>query len=90
MVSKRKAPVQDYAQPKRFPMGRPFTMHEGASSGVKSREAISLQRDDDGDDDDDDDILVIIKLYITGSDRVRVQAGFLQKPEPDAIPYQVG
>ena len=41
-------------------------------------------------DDDDYDILVIIKLYITGSDRVRVQAGFLQKPEPNPIPYQVG
>ena len=39
------------------------------------------------DDDDDDDILVIIKLYIIGSDQVRVQAGFLQKPEPDPIPY---
>ena len=45
MDSKGKAPVKDYAQSKRLPMGRPFTMHEGASSGVKSREAISLQRD---------------------------------------------
>ena len=26
-------------------MGRPFKMHKGASSGVKSREVISLQRD---------------------------------------------
>ena len=26
-------------------MGRPFKMHEGASSGVKSSEATSLQRD---------------------------------------------
>ena len=44
MASKGKAPLQGYAQPKRLPMGRPFTMREGASSGVKSREAISLQR----------------------------------------------
>ena len=42
MASKGKAFVQDYAQLKRLPMGQPFTMHEGASSGVKSREAISL------------------------------------------------
>ena len=45
MASKGKAPVQDYSQPTRFPVGRPFKMHGGASSGVKSSEAISLQRD---------------------------------------------
>ena len=42
---KGKAPVQDYSQPKRLPVGRPFKMHEGASFGVKSSEAISFQRD---------------------------------------------
>ena len=40
MAPKGKAHVQDYSQPK-----RPFKMHEGASSGVKSSEATSLQRD---------------------------------------------
>ena len=45
MAPKRKAPVQDYSQPKRLPAGRPFKMHEGASSGVKSSGATSLQRD---------------------------------------------
>ena len=37
MDSKGKAPVQDYAQSKRLPMGRPFTMHEGASSRSEER-----------------------------------------------------
>ena len=45
MASKGKAPVQDYSQPKRLPAGRPFKMHEGASSGVKSSGATSLQGD---------------------------------------------
>ena len=45
MAPKGKAPVQDYSQPKRLPAGRLFKMHEGASSGVKSSEATSLQRD---------------------------------------------
>ena len=45
MASKRKAPIQDYSQPKRLPAGRPFKMHEGISSGVKSSEATSLQGD---------------------------------------------
>ena len=35
MDPKGKAPAQDYVQSKRLPMGRPFIMHEGASSGVK-------------------------------------------------------
>ena len=43
MASKAKAPVRDYSQPKRLLAGRPFKMHEGASSGVKSSEATSLQ-----------------------------------------------
>ena len=45
MAPKGKALVQDYSQPKRLPAGWPFKMHEGASSGVKSSEATSLQRD---------------------------------------------
>ena len=45
MALKGKAPVQDYSQPKRLPAGRPFKMHEGASSGVKSSGATSLQGD---------------------------------------------
>ena len=31
MVSKGKTPVQDYSQPKRLPVGRPFKMHEEMS-----------------------------------------------------------
>ena len=45
MAPKGKAPIQDYSQPKRLPAGRPFKMHEDASSGVKSSGATSLQRD---------------------------------------------
>ena len=45
MASKGKAPVQDYSQPKRLPVGRPFKMHGGASSGVKSSGTTSLQGD---------------------------------------------
>ena len=45
MASKGKAHVQNYSQPKRLPAGRPFKMHEGASSGVKSSGATSLQGD---------------------------------------------
>ena len=45
MVSKGKTPVQDYSQPKRLLVGRPFKMHESASSGVKSSEATSFQGD---------------------------------------------
>ena len=45
MASKGKAPVQDYYEPTRLPTGRPFKMHEGASSRVKSSEATSLQGD---------------------------------------------
>ena len=45
MAPKGKAHVQDYSQPKRLPAGRPFKMHKGASSGVKSSGATSLQRD---------------------------------------------
>ena len=45
MASKGKAHVRDYSQPRRLPAGRPFKMHEGASSGVKSSGATSLQRD---------------------------------------------
>ena len=45
MAQKEKTPVQDYSQPKRLPEGRPFKMHEGTSSGVKSSEATSLQQD---------------------------------------------
>ena len=45
MASKGKAPVQDYSQPKRLPTRRPFKMHEGASSRVKSSGATSFQGD---------------------------------------------
>ena len=45
MAPKEKALVQDYSQPQRLPAGRPFEMHEGTSSGVKSSEATSLQQD---------------------------------------------
>ena len=45
MASKGKAHVQDYSQPKRLPAGRPFKMHKGAPSGVKSSGATSLQGD---------------------------------------------
>ena len=45
MASKGKAHVQDYFQPKRLPAGRPFKMHGGASSGVKSSGTTSLQGD---------------------------------------------
>ena len=45
MASKGKAPIQDYSQPKRLPAGRPFKMHESASSGVKSSGTTSLQGD---------------------------------------------
>ena len=48
MASKGKAPIQDYShysQPKRLPVGRPFKMHEDASSGVKSSGTTSLQGD---------------------------------------------
>ena len=45
MASKGKTPVQDYYEPTRLPMRRPFKMHEGASSGVKSSGATSLQGD---------------------------------------------
>ena len=44
MAQKGKAPIQDYSQPKRLPTRRPFKMQEGASSGVKSNGATSLQR----------------------------------------------
>ena len=45
MAPKEKAFVQDYSQNKRLPMGQPFRMHEGASSGVKPSRATSLQGD---------------------------------------------
>ena len=45
MGSKGKTLVQDYSQPKRLLVGRPFKMHEGASSGVKSSGTTSLQGD---------------------------------------------
>ena len=45
MASKGKAPVQDYSQPKRLLVGRPFKMYESASSGVKSKGTTSLQGD---------------------------------------------
>ena len=45
MAPKGKAPVQDYSQNKRLPAGRPFKMHEGASSGVKPSGATSFQGD---------------------------------------------
>ena len=45
MASKGKTPVQDYSQPKRLPVGWPFKMHEGTSSGVKSKGTTSLQGD---------------------------------------------
>ena len=45
MASKGKAPVQDYSQPKRLLVGRPFKMHEGTSFGVKSSGTTSLQGD---------------------------------------------
>ena len=45
MAPEGKALVHDYSQPKRLPAGRPFKMHEGISSGVKSSEATSLQGD---------------------------------------------
>ena len=45
LASKGKTPVQDYSQPKRLPAGRPYKMHEGTSSGVKSSEVTSLQGD---------------------------------------------
>ena len=45
MAPKGKAPVQDYSQNKRLPVGQPFRMHEGASFGVKPSKATSLQRD---------------------------------------------
>ena len=41
--NKGKAPAQGYSQDKRLPTGQPFVMHEGASSGVKSRGSTSLQ-----------------------------------------------
>ena len=43
--NKGKAPAQDYSQNKGFPAGRPFKMHEGASSGVKPSGSTSLQGD---------------------------------------------
>ena len=45
MIPKEKALVQDYFQPQRLPAGRPFKMHEGTSSGVKSSGATSFQLD---------------------------------------------
>ena len=45
MAPNGKTPVHDYSQPKRLPAGRPFKMHKGASSGVKSSGATSLQGD---------------------------------------------
>ena len=45
MAPKGKAPVQDYSQNKKLPVGQPFRMHEGASFGVKPSKATSLQRD---------------------------------------------
>ena len=41
--NKGKTPVQDYSQNKRLLAGRPFKMHEGASSGVKPSGSTSLQ-----------------------------------------------
>ena len=45
MAPKEKAPVQDYSQNKKLPVGQPFRMHESASSGVKPSRATSLQGD---------------------------------------------
>ena len=33
--NKGKAPAHGYSQDKRLPVGKPFVMHEGTSSGVK-------------------------------------------------------
>ncbi|KAK9996710.1 hypothetical protein SO802_021396 [Lithocarpus litseifolius] len=41
--NKGKAPAQSYPQDKRLPVGQPFVMHEGVSSGVKPSRSISLQ-----------------------------------------------
>ena len=41
--NKGKVPAQGYSQDKRLPAGKPFVMHEGASSGVKSSRSTSLQ-----------------------------------------------
>ena len=43
--NKGKALAQDYSQNKGFPAGRPFKIHEDASSGVKPSESTSLQGD---------------------------------------------
>ncbi|KAL0012259.1 hypothetical protein SO802_007367 [Lithocarpus litseifolius] len=40
---KGKAPAQGYPQDKRIPAGQSFVMHEGVSSGMKSRGSTSLQ-----------------------------------------------
>ena len=45
MAPKGKAPLQDYSQNKRLPVGQPFRMHKGASSGVKPSGATSFQGD---------------------------------------------
>ena len=41
--NKGKAPAQAYSQNKRIPVGQPFVMYEGASSGVKPSGSTSLQ-----------------------------------------------
>ena len=41
--NKGKAPAQGYSQDKRLPVGQPFVMHEGASSGVKPSGSTFLQ-----------------------------------------------
>ena len=43
--NKGKAPAQNYSQNKGFPAGRPFKIHEGASSRVKPNGSTSLQGD---------------------------------------------
>ena len=45
MAPKGKTLVQDYSHNKRLLAGQPFKMHKGASSGVKSSGATSLQGD---------------------------------------------
>ncbi|KAK9995619.1 hypothetical protein SO802_020305 [Lithocarpus litseifolius] len=41
--NKGKAPARGYPQDKRLPVGQPFVMHEGVSSGVKPSKSTSLQ-----------------------------------------------
>ena len=42
-MNKGEAPAHGYSQDKRLPVGQPFVMHEGASSGIKPSRSTSLQ-----------------------------------------------